>query len=78
MEKISQPTVLIVFLNWNGKKDTFELLESLKKITYKNYDIIIVDNGSTDGTEKEFKKLFPNAIFDKDGYPEKTFCGKIK
>ena len=56
MKKISQPKVSIVFLNWNGKKDTFELLESLKKISYKNYNIIIVDNGSSDGTQKEFKK----------------------
>lgn len=58
MKKNSQPKVSIIFLNWNGKKDTFELLESLKKISYKNYDIIIVDNGSIDGTQKEFKKKY--------------------
>ena len=58
MIKNSQPKVSIVFLNWNGKKDTFELLESLKKIDYKNFDIIIVDNGSTDGTKKEFDKKY--------------------
>lgn len=51
-----QPRVSIVFVTWNGKKYTFDLLDSLKKIKYKNYDIIVVDNGSTDGTQKDFKK----------------------
>jgi len=56
MKKTSQPKVSIVFVTWEGKKYTFGLLDSLKKIKYKNYDIIVVDNGSTDGTQKEFKK----------------------
>jgi GT2 family glycosyltransferase len=40
------PKVSIIILNWNGLKDTIECLESLKKITYPNYKVIIVDNGS--------------------------------
>ncbi len=55
-----RPRVSIVFVNWNGKKYTFDLLESLKKINYKNYDIIVVDNDSFDGTQKEFKKKYSN------------------
>jgi len=62
MEKIKLPKVSIVFVNWNGKKYTFDLLNSLKKIKYSNYDIIIVDNGSTDGTQKEFKKKYSKII----------------
>ncbi len=63
MKKISkikskQPRVSIVFVTWNGKEDVFDLMESFKKITYKNYDIIAVDNASTDGTQKEFKKKY--------------------
>jgi hypothetical protein len=56
MKKIKDPKVSILFVNFNGKKDTFELIESIKKIKYKNYDIIIVDNGSIDGTQEDFKK----------------------
>jgi len=41
------PKVSIIILNWNGLEDTVECLESLKKITYPNYEVIIVDNGST-------------------------------
>jgi GT2 family glycosyltransferase len=51
--------VSIIILNWNGKKDTIECLDSLKKIRYFNYEIVIVDNGSTDGSVECFKKLYP-------------------
>ncbi len=40
------PKVSIIILNWNGITDTAECLESLKKITYPNYEVIIVDNAS--------------------------------
>lgn len=40
------PKVSIIILNWNGLEDTIECLESLKKITYPNYEVIVVDNGS--------------------------------
>jgi len=58
MKILNQPKVSIVFVTWNGKKHTFDLIESLKKITYRNYDIIVVDNGSNDGTQEEFKKKY--------------------
>ena len=40
------PRVSIIILNWNGLNDTIECLESLKKITYQNYEVIVVDNAS--------------------------------
>lgn len=58
MGKKKFPKVSIVFINWNGKKYTFDLIESLKKISYPNYDIIVVDNGSKEEIEKEFKKKY--------------------
>ena len=51
------PKVSIIVLNWNGWKDTIECLKSLNKITYSNYEIIIVDNGSTDESVKCLEKL---------------------
>lgn len=36
----------IIILNWNGSKDTIECLNSLNKSTFRNFDVIIVDNGS--------------------------------
>lgn len=40
--------VAIVVLNWNGIKDTLSCLNSLQKQSYKNFNIIVVDNGSND------------------------------
>ena len=40
--------IYIILVNYNGYKDTIECLESLKKLDYKNYQIIITDNNSSD------------------------------
>lgn len=47
-DKKDWPKVAIIVLNWNGWRDTIECLESLKRLAYPSYDIIIVDNSSTD------------------------------
>lgn len=56
---MNYPKVSIIVLNWNGLKDTIECLESLKKITYPNYEMVVVDNGSegndADVLEKRYK-----------------------
>ena len=44
---MNQPKVSLITLNYNGLKDTIECLESLKKINYPDYEVIVVDNGST-------------------------------
>lgn len=54
-----QKKVYIVVLNWNGEDNTIECLNSLKKINYDNYKIVVVDNGSADGSVFEIKKRFP-------------------
>jgi hypothetical protein len=43
---MSFPKVSIIILNWNGLEDTIECLESVGKITYPNYEVVVVDNGS--------------------------------
>jgi GT2 family glycosyltransferase len=53
------PNVSIIILNWNGKENTVNCLEALKLTTYSNYEITIVDNGSTDGSVKYFKDYYP-------------------
>lgn len=40
------PLVSIITVNYNGTKVTCEFLESTKKLTYKNFEIIVVDNAS--------------------------------
>ncbi len=41
------PKVYVVVLNYNGWQDTLECLESLTKLTYAHYRVIVVDNCST-------------------------------
>ena len=41
-------SVYIIILNWNGWKDTIECLESIQKIIYENYRLVIIENGSED------------------------------
>lgn len=46
------PLVLVVIVNWNGGEVFKECLSSLSKIDYPNWELIAVDNGSTDGSEE--------------------------
>ena len=56
MEKT--PSVTVIVLNWNGKDLTIECLESLKKVNYSNFNILVVDNGSTDGSVETLSNLW--------------------
>ena len=60
----SRPTtsnkILIILLNWNGKKDTLECLESLAKVSYPNFTTIVVDNGSSDDSVIAIRNKFPS------------------
>lgn len=47
-ENICRPCVAIIVLNWNGWQDTIECLESVQNLNFFNYQIILIDNGSTD------------------------------
>lgn len=58
-DKSESPLVYIIVLNWNGWEDTAECLESLKRQTYKNSEILVVDNASTDNSVNEINKRFP-------------------
>ncbi len=56
------PLVAIVTPVYNNKEDTKEFLESLKQVTYPNFKIIIVDDGSTDGTGKMLREEYPYVV----------------
>lgn len=49
--------VAIVVLNFRGIDDTINCIKSLDKQTFKNYQIVAVENGSGDNSVQEFKKL---------------------
>jgi len=59
-ESNAQPRVFIIVLNWNGKDDTVDCVNSLKKLAYESYEIVLVDNNSEDDSVEVFQDLFPD------------------
>lgn len=51
------PLVQVVVLNWNGLEDTLRCVRSLENQTYPNYSVLVVDNGSTDGSPDGLQAL---------------------
>lgn len=50
------PKVAIIVLNWNGWRDTIECLESIYLVNYPNYEVIVVDNGSSDNSVHQIEQ----------------------
>lgn len=51
--------VEVVVLNWNGWRDTLACIASLQHLNYPNFGLIVVDNGSTDGSQGYIEAHFP-------------------
>ena len=51
-----EPHVTIVILNWNREADTLECLDSLARTNYPSFSIVVVDNGSTDGSPEAIER----------------------
>lgn len=52
------PSVAIVVLNYNGRADTLACLQSLTQVDYPHARVIVVDNGSTDGSVAAFRAAY--------------------
>lgn len=57
---IDMKKIGVFVLNYNGKKFINQLYPSLINQTYTNYDIVVIDNKSNDGSNKEIKSKFPD------------------
>lgn len=53
------PLVTIVTVNYNQTEVTISFLESIRKISYKNIEVFVVDNASVQSPEKQINELFP-------------------
>jgi GT2 family glycosyltransferase len=56
------PRVSIVVLSWNGKALTLSCLESLLSLDYEPFDVVVVDNGSTDGTAAAVRTAYGDRV----------------
>ena len=53
------PLVSVITLNWNRKEDVAKTLSLIQEQTYEHKEILMVDNGSTDGSIEVISKKFP-------------------
>lgn len=51
--------VYIVIINWNGWRDTMQCIDSLRKLTYPLYRVVVIDNGSTDESVSKLQACVP-------------------
>ena len=54
------PLVSVIVLNYNAGELLLNCIESIKKSAYKNLEIIVVDNISTDKSQKACKEKYPD------------------
>lgn len=52
------PNVSVVIVTWNNEKDIEECLDSLKTQTYKDFNVVVVDNNSKDSTTKIVREKY--------------------
>jgi GT2 family glycosyltransferase len=52
-------SISVVMVNWNGREDTLRCLRSLEAQTDRGFAIVLVDNGSADGSVEAVRREFP-------------------
>lgn len=57
-----RPRVACIIVNWNGWKDTILCLDALTHSTYGPTFIVVVDNGSTDGSVDRIRAAHPETV----------------
>lgn len=55
-----KPKVIAIIVNWNNPQYSIDTVNSLRLNNYKNLDIVIVDNGSTDNSINIIKDTDPS------------------
>lgn len=58
-QDMHKPFISVVIVNWNGRKYLNDCLTSLSKVTYKNREVLFIDNASTDDSVVFVKEKFP-------------------
>lgn len=53
--------VTAVVLSWNGRDDTLAALRSLERVDHRPFEVVVVDNGSTDGSAEAVAGSHPDA-----------------
>lgn len=59
------PQFSIIIPNWNGQKFLKTCFDSFKKQSFKDFEVILVDNGSSDDSVTYTEKKYPDVIIEK-------------
>jgi len=59
---MENPLVSVIILNWNGRDYLADCLSSMKRQSLKDFEIILVDNGSKDGSVNLIKKHYDDLV----------------
>ena len=54
-----RPAISVIVLNWNGRVHLEECLSSLRTQTFRGFEVMLVDNGSGDGSVPFVRECFP-------------------
>ena len=57
--------ISIIIPHYNNFQILLNCIESIYKSTFKDFEIIVVDNGSSDSSDTIVKEKFPNVIVKK-------------
>ncbi|MEI6632891.1 MAG: glycosyltransferase family 2 protein [Chlamydiota bacterium] len=64
---MSAPLVYVIVLSWNGMEHLPVCLASLKRQSYPNFRVLLVDNGSTDGSRSYVRREHPGVELIENG-----------
>jgi len=62
-----RPLVYVLVLNWNGWQDTVKCVYSLKSLTYNNYKVVVLDNGSSNDSVTRIREAHPEVTLIETG-----------
>ena len=57
----AMPKVLVLILSYNGKELLADSVSTYLANDYPNFEVVVVDNGSSDGTKEYVESTFPEA-----------------
>jgi GT2 family glycosyltransferase len=63
----SQPGVTFVVVNWNQRQLTLDCLASLQQQDYQNFAVVLLDNGSKDGSVAAIREAYPDVTVLENG-----------